>query len=144
MLSSMSYVCFVMIFYCDVTVENDGRYVARFPDMADMVVYGSSRDDVLRLAGQVLSERLELDLDYTIELPEPRYSGGVPVEVPPRLAFAMNLRKARSMLTQRNVARMAGMSWQQYERLENPHKANPSLDVIFRLQKVLGHSFLAL
>lgn len=133
-----------MVFYCDITEDACGLFAARFPDLGNVVAYGSSREKALGLARKLLEEMLSVNLDYTLEMPEPRYSGGFPVEVPPRLAFALELRKARANLNQREVAKAAGISWRQYERLENPVKANPSFEVLCRLQRVLGHRFLVL
>ena len=46
--------------------------------------------------------------------------------------------------TQKEVAEKAGMSYQQYQRLENPHKTNPTLETLYKLQKVFNRPFLAL
>ena len=47
-------------------------------------------------------------------------------------------------LTQKEVAEKAGMPYQQYQRLENPHKTNPTLETLYKLQKVFNRPFLAL
>ncbi len=45
---------------------------------------------------------------------------------------------------QNEIASKAGMSYQQYQRLENPKKTNPTLEMLYRLQKVFNSPFLAL
>ena len=75
---------------------------------------------------------------------DPKYTGGYPIEVSPKVAFAIELRKARAGHSQKEVAAKAGMTYQQYQRLENPHKTNPTLETLYKLQKVFNRPFLAL
>ena len=83
-------------------------------------------------------------LDNGYPIAEPKYSGGYPIEVSPKVAFAIELRKARANHSQKEVAAKAGMTYQQYQRLENPHKTNPTLETLYKLQKVFNRPFLAL
>ena len=69
---------------------------------------------------------------------------GYPIEVSPKIAFAIELRKARAGHSQKEVAEKAGMTYQQYQRLENPHKTNPTLETLYKLQQVFNRPFLAL
>jgi len=55
------------------------------------------------MAREALEGVLEVDLEHVLEVPEPRYKGGYPMEVSPNIAFAMELRKARAGRTQENV-----------------------------------------
>ncbi|MCR5062131.1 MAG: helix-turn-helix transcriptional regulator [Treponema sp.] len=66
------------------------------------------------------------------------------MKVSPKVAFAIELRKARAGHSQKEVAEKAGMTYQQYQRLENPHKTNPTMETLYKLQKVFNHRFLAL
>ena len=52
--------------------------------------------------------------------------------------------KCRANHSQKEVAAKAGMTYQQYQRLENPHKTNPTLETLYKLQKVFNRPFLAL
>ena len=95
-------------------------------------------------AKDALNGVLAVDLDNKFPIPAPKYTGGYAIEVEPKIAFAITLRSCRAKLTQREVASKIGMSYQQYQKLENPNKANPTLETLYKLQKVFNRPFLAL
>ena len=132
-----------MTYNCNIT-EKDGKFVAQFPDMTNILTYGSSQTEALEMAKDALDGVLSVDIDKGFPIPAPEYKGGFPVEVSPKIAFAIELRKARAGRSQKEIAAKAGMSYQQYQRLENPHKTNPTLETLYKLQKVFNRPFLAL
>ena len=132
-----------MTYNCNIT-EKDGKFIAQFPDMTNVLTYGSSQTEALEMAKDALDGVLSVDIDKGFPIPAPEYKGGFPVEVSPKIAFAIELRKARAGRSQKEIAAKAGMSYQQYQRLENPHKTNPTLETLYKLQKVFNRPFLAL
>ena len=132
-----------MTYYCDIRKENDGMFVVSFPDMPNVITYGNSKEHALQMAKEALEGTLEVDIDYALGIPEPEYRKGYPVAVDPRIAFAVELRHARAGRTQQDVAAAVGMTYQQYQRLENPRKTNPTISTIHKLEQALGCSFLA-
>lgn len=132
-----------MTYNCDITSE-EGKFVVRFPDMTNAITFGNSQEEALFMAQDVLNGILASHLDNGYPIPEPAYKGGHPVEVSPKVAFAIGLRKARAERSQKEVAAKAGITYQQYQRLENPHKTNPTLETLYKLQKVFNRPFLAL
>lgn len=132
-----------MTYNCDITVE-EGKYVVRFPDMTNAITFGNSQEDALFMAKDVLNGILASHLDHGYPIADPKYKGGYSIEVSPKVAFAIELRKARAEHSQKEVAEKAGMTYQQYQRLENPHKTNPTLETLYKLQKVFNRPFLAI
>ena len=132
-----------MIFNCDIT-QKEGKYFVQFPDIENAFTLGSTQEEALFMAKDVLIGVLASHLDNGFPISEPKYTGGYPIEVSPKVAFAIELRKARANHTQKEVAEKAGMTYQQYQRLENPHKTNPTLETLYKLQKVFNRPFLAL
>lgn len=132
-----------MTYNCDITSE-EGKFVVRFPDMTNAITFGNSQEEALFMAQDVLNGILASHLDNGYPIPEPAYKGGHPVDVSPKVAFAIGLRKARADRSQKEVAAKAGITYQQYQRLENPHKTNPTLETLYKLQKVFNRPFLAL
>ena len=132
-----------MTYNCDITSE-EGKFVVRFPDMTNAITFGNSQEEALFMAQDVLNGILASHLDNGYPIPEPAYKGGHPVDVSPKVAFAIGLRKARADRSQKEVAAKAGITYQQYQRLENPHKTNPTLETLYKLQKVFNLPFLAL
>lgn len=132
-----------MIYNCDIT-EKDGKFIAQFPDMTNVLTYGYSKEEALEMAKDALDGVLSVDIENGFPIPSSKYTGGYPIEVSPKVAFAIELRKARAEKSLKEVAEKAGMSYQQYQRLENPRKTNPTLETLYKLQKVFNRPFLAL
>jgi antitoxin HicB len=132
-----------MTYNCDI-IEKDGIFAVNFPDIPNAVTCGNSREDALKMAKDVLDGILASHIDHNFPVPESSYKGGFSVEVSPKVAFALELRKARGKRAQKEIASCAGMTYQQYQRLENPRKTNPTLETLYRLQKVFGCTFLSL
>ena len=130
-------------FNCNITPK-DGKYFVQFPDITNAISLGSTQEEALSMANDVLNGVLASHLDNGYPISESQYKGGYPIEVSPKVAFAIELIKARANHTQKEVAEKAGMSYQQYQRLENPHKTNPTLETLYKLQKVFNRPFLIL
>ncbi len=133
-----------MTYNCTIEKQEDGMFVAQFPDMTNVLTCGFSQEEALKMAEEALNGVLAVDLEHGHPIAEPKYTGGYPIEVAPKVAFAIELRKARAGHSQKEVAEKAGMTYQQYQRLENPHKTNPTLETLYKLQKVFNRPFLAL
>ena len=133
-----------MKYYCDIKKQKENMYIVHFPDMANVTTFGTSIDDAKKMAKEALDAVLETDIEEGFPVPEQKYNEGIEIEVSPKSAFAIELRKARGNRTQKDVAKDAGMTYQQYQRLENPKKTNPTLEMLYRLQKVFNRPFLAL
>ena len=132
-----------MTFNCNIT-SKEGKFFVQFPDITNAMTLASTQEEALSMAYDVLNGVLSSHLDNGYPISEPKYKGGYSIEVSPKVAFAIELRKARANHTQKEVAEKAGMTYQQYQRLENPHKTNPTLETLYKLQKVFNRPFLAL
>jgi len=53
------------------------------------------------------------------------------------------LRKRRGEKTQSEIADKLNISYQQYQQLENPKKANPTQRTIAKLQKIFDYKFVS-
>lgn len=133
-----------MTYNCNIEKQSENMFIVHFSDMTNVTTYGTSFDDAKIMAKEALNAVLESDIENGFPVPESTYKDGTEIEVSPKIAFAIELRKARGNRTQKEVASEAGMTYQQYQRLENPKKTNPTLEMLYRLQKVFKHPFLAL
>ena len=131
-----------MFYNCIITKEADDFFVVSFPDLPNVTTYGFNKEHALRMAKEALNGVLETEYDYYHPINKPAYKGGFAIEVEPRIAFAIELRNARAERTQEEVAKDLGMSYQQYQRLEDPKKTNPTLKTIYKIQNILNHKFL--
>ena len=109
-----------------------------------MVSQSFDKEEAIKMAREALDGCLITCLEKEFPIPDPVFKDGISIEVSPKVAFAINLRKARANETMKDAAAKVGMTYQQYQRLENPYKTNPTLEMIFRLQKAFNCSFLTL
>ena len=122
----------------------DNWFIASFPDMPNIQTSGETEEEALKMAQEALDGTLIVCLEKDLPIPEAKSKEGMEIEVSPKVAFAINLRKVRANQTKKEAAARLGMTYQQYQRLENPYKTNPTLEMMFRLQKTFGCKFLSL
>ena len=126
-----------MIYYC--TIEKEGNeYIAQFPDMTNIVTCGFSKDEALAMAKESLDGCLEADISQGNIIPQPSFKKGYPITVANHIAVALQLRELRGGQSQTDIAKKLGLSYQAYQRLENPRKSNPTIKTLERIAHVFG------
>jgi antitoxin HicB len=124
-----------MTYYC--TIEKEGNeYIAQFPDMTNIVTCGFSHEEALAMAKEALDGCLEADISQGNPIPPPGYKDGYPVTVAPHIALSLQLRELRGEQSQTDIARKLGLSYQAYQRLENPRKSNPTVKTLEKIARV--------
>jgi hypothetical protein len=130
-----------MIYYCTLEKQDDVYYV-EFPDLPNVFTFGNTKDEALKMAAEALNGVLESEITRGIKIPFPSFTSEYPIEVEPSIAFTLMLRKKRGLQTQNEIAKKLNISYQQYQQLENPKKANPTLKTIAKLQKIFNYRFV--
>ena len=108
-----------------------------------MFTFGNTEQEALEMAAEALNGVLESETTRGIAVPPPAFQSEYAVEVEPNIAFALMLRKRRGEKTQSEIADKLNISYQQYQQLENPKKANPALRTIAKLQKIFDYKFVS-
>ena len=126
-----------MVYHCTIEKEGD-EYIAQFPDMTNIVTCGFSKDEALAMAKEALDGCLEADISQGNIIPKPNFKKGYPVTVANHIAVAMQLRELRGEQSQTDIAKKLGLSYQAYQRLENPRKSNPTIKTLERIAHVFG------
>ena len=125
-------------------VKDNDTYLVRFPDLENVITFGASLDEALSHAEEALNGCLESDFERNFTVPEPS-SADTPdmyqIPVAPHVAVAIMLRKMRADRSQIEVARELNISYQVYQRLENPRKANPTIKTLEKVARVFGKRF---
>ncbi|MBD3392093.1 MAG: helix-turn-helix domain-containing protein [Chitinivibrionales bacterium] len=119
----------------------DGAYLVSFPDLANVNTFGDTKAEALAHAAEALNACLESDFERGFSLPEPKVRHGKafhPISVAPHIEIAYSLRKLRKQRSQVEIARKLGISYQAYQKLENPRKCNPTIKTLERISQVLG------
>lgn len=123
--------------------EKNG-YWAECIELVGCCTQGDDRKDLLDNMKESLDSYLSEAESSSVIFPEPRKNlkskNIVEMQVSPNVAFALQLRQIRLKrnLTQKAMMSLLGiLHLSNYQRLENPKKANPELKTLFELQNQL-------
>ena len=126
-----------MVYHCK--IEKEGKeYIAQFPDMPNVVTCGFTHDEALAMAKEALDGCLEVDILQGNLIPPATYKKGYPVVVASHIALSLKLRELRGEQSQSDIARKLGLSYQAYQRLENPRRTNPTVKTLEKIARVYG------
>ncbi len=123
--------------------EHDNVFNISFPDLSGCYTYGESLDEAKENAKEALTAYLEsIDL-RKLKIPKPSKLKGKDIyyiEPEKNVAFAIWLKQKREEkgYTQEEIAKILGIKYQTYQRIENPIKSNPTLKTISKLENVLN------
>lgn len=121
--------------------QEEESYLVTFPDLENVVTYGSTLEEALQNAEEALNGCIEADFERNFNIPAPSALSGEgihPIPVAPHVAVAVMLRDLRAGRSQIEVARQLDISYQVYQRLENPRKANPTIKTLEKIARVFG------
>ena len=131
-----------MEYYCVIWKEKNGKdedvYIAQFPDMPNIVTCGFSHEEALAMAKEALDGCLAVDISRGNSIPPPAHKDGQAVPVASHIALSLRLRELRGEQTQTDIAQKLGLSYQAYQRLENPRKANPTVKTLEKIAHIYG------
>jgi len=130
-----------MLTYPAHIVKEDDTFLVTFLDMKNVMTFGATIDEAILNAEDALNGCLASDFERNFSIPEPSGIIGeniYAITVAPHVAVAIMLRKLRADATQIEIARRLNISYQVYQRLENPRKANPTLKTLEKIARVFG------
>ena len=125
-------------------VKDNDTYLVSFPDMKNVVTFGTTLDEALNNAEEALNGCIESDFERNFSIPVPSKPDNdemYQIPVAAHIAVAIMLRKLRADLSQIEVARQLHISYQVYQRLENPRKSNPTVKTLEKVARVFGKRF---
>ncbi len=122
-------------------VKEDRSYMVEFPDLPGCLTEGETLEDARVNAREALTGYLASVFEREYRIPDPSKVKGRNIhmiEPEPEVSIPVILRKLRlrKKLTQSDIAKVLGISYQAYQRLEKPGKSNPTLKTLERLAKV--------
>jgi antitoxin HicB len=121
--------------------KSDGVFLVSFPEFKHINTYGDTVASAINNAEEALNGAIESDFERGFSLPQQKEHPGksfhkIPIQ--PHLEIAYSLRKIRNQKTQSEVAKALGISYQAYQKLENPRKCNPTIKTLEKISYVLG------
>jgi len=129
-----------MHFYAKIQ-KKEGVFHVSFPDFDNINTYGIALNEALENASEALNGALESDFERGFSLPEINEYKGKNyhlIAVLPHIEVSYMLRKLRNKKTQVELAKALGISYQAYQKLENPRKCNPTIKTLEKIGSVLG------
>jgi len=129
-----------MEFYAKIQ-KREGTFLVSFPDLPNVNTYGETLTDALKQAEEALNGSLESDFERGFSIPiSKNYSTKKsyhPIRVLPHIEIAYELKRLRKGFTQIQIAEKLGITYQSYQKLENPRKCNPTIKMLERISDVL-------
>ena len=129
-----------MEYYAKLT-KSEGVLLVTFPDFENINTYGVSKADALKNAEEALNGSIESDFERGFTLPKPtvvKNKNVFPIKIYPHIEIAYQLKNLRKGKSQVDIARQLGISYQAYQKLENPRKCNPTIKTLEKISYVLG------
>ena len=131
----------IMLTYSARVTKEDGAYLVSFPEFPNVHTYGDTLAEALSNASEALNGAIESDFDRGFDLPATKRRGGRAyhdVAVLPHIEIAWRLRSLRKGRSQTEIARRLNVSYQTYQKLENPRKCNPTVKTLERIGRAFG------
>ncbi len=124
-------------------IKEDKSYLVEFPDLPGCFTEGDSLEEAMHNAREALTGYLASIFERNYKIPKTSKLRGKNIhmiEPEPEVSVPIILRKLRekNKLTQQDIAKVLGISYQAYQRLEKPGKSNPTLKTLERLAKVFN------
>lgn len=130
-----------MLQYSAKIKKSEEGFIVSFLDFKNINTWGETLELALKNAEDALNGCLESDFERGFQIPDPTEGKGknifnIPVKT--HIAVALMLRKLRADQTQKDIARKLRISFQVYQRLENPRKANPTIKTLEKVAAAYG------
>ncbi|MBN8217364.1 MAG: type II toxin-antitoxin system HicB family antitoxin [Spirochaetes bacterium] len=119
--------------------EGDRHYSVSFPEFPNIHTYGRSLPEAMAAAHEALNGTLEADFEHGRRLPVAKKhlgKGYHPIALEPSVLLAYRLRQKRGAQPQLAMAKQLGISYQAYQRYENPAQCNPTLKTLKKIVQV--------
>ena len=122
-------------------IKEERSHLVEFPDLPGCLTAGNSLEAAKENAKDALTGYLASIFERNFKIPKPSKPKGKNIfliEPEPEVLIPIILRKLRENknMTQGDIAKVLGISYQAYQRLEKPGKSNPTLKTLERLAKV--------
>jgi len=124
-------------------IAEDKTYLVEFPDLPGCLTEGATLEEARHNAKEALTGYLSSVFERNLKIPDPSALKGkniYDIEPEPEVTVPILLRRLRETrkLTQGDIAKVLGISYQAYQRLEKPGKSNPTIKTLERLAKVFN------
>lgn len=129
-----------MYYYALIDKEGDD-FIVSFPQFEQINTYGRTMEEAIKNAEEALNGSIESDFERGFEIKDPQEYIGKnyhKIYIKPHIEIALRLRKIRDKKSQIELAKELGISYQSYQRLENPRRCNPTVKTLEKIAKIFN------
>jgi len=129
-----------MYYYASIDKEGDD-FIVSFPQFQHINTYGRTVEEAIKNAEEALNGSIESDFERGFEIKDPQEYKGKNyhrIYIKPHIEIALRLRKIRDKKSQIELAKELGISYQSYQRLENPRRCNPTVKTLEKIAKIFN------
>ena len=129
------------MFYYSKIEKKDNVYFVSFPNFKNINTYGETINEALTNAEEALNGCIESDFERGFKLPQPllkKKKKYYKIYLRAHIEIAYKLKILRAKQSQIQLAEKLGISYQSYQKLENPRKCNPTIKTLEKIAKVLN------
>ena len=128
-----------MYYYANIKKE-DNVFVVSFPDFPNINTFGETLESAKMMAHDALNLTLGYDSERGFILPErTEIKDGYKIKVEENIHLSSLFRSLRGNRPQSEIAKNPGISYQAYQKLENPDKCNPTIQTLEKLASVFDN-----
>ena len=130
----------MMTYVAKITKESEA-YLVSFPEFPNVHTYGDTLADALAHASEALNGAIESDFERGFDLPKAKIHRGKAyhdIVILPHIEIACRLRTLRNGRPQTEIARKLNVSYQAYQKLENPRRCNPTVKTLEKISAAFG------
>ncbi len=130
-----------MMTYRAKITKQDVAYLVSFPEFPNVNTYGDTLAEALANASEALNGAIESDFERGFDLPKPKVHRGKAyhdIAILPHIEIACRLRQLRNGRPQTEIARKLNVSYQAYQKLENPRRCNPTVKTLEKISAAFG------
>ena len=125
-----------MYYFANIKKEDD-IFVVSFPDFPNINTYGETLKEAKIMAHDALNLTLGYDSERGFVLPDKtEIKDGFRIKVEENIHLSSLFRSLRGSRPQSEIAKKLGISYQAYQKLENPDKCNPTIQTLEKVASV--------
>ena len=128
-----------MYYYANINKEED-VFIVSFPDFPNINTFGETLESAKMMAHDALNLTLGYDSERGFTLPKrTEIKDGFKIKVEENIHLSSLFRSLRGTRPQSEIAKKLGISYQAYQKLENPDKCNPTVQTLEKLASVFDN-----
>lgn len=126
-----------------IMIDKPSGYKVDFPDLPGCLTHGKTKKEALKNAREALSLYIEDARDPTWDIPKAKHRKNknltwITPEVDVAIPLMIRQARRKQGLSQKQLAKLLGITFQQLQKLETPGKSNPTVKTLEAISHALN------